>query len=300
MAEYFIGMHCEFDDNKYLRDFTKDIAGIEFCNFGEQEEIEKLVRRAHEDKYKIGVHFPLNKASYKYRDPLVIALDENERIEAFKGIERELQFGREIGIEYLLMHFPKPMPLDESLNWEMCPFASPAEREWQRDYPYDIFKDNCYKAFEKLSELSIKYGIQIVLELDFVNKYLYEGDLFKTLLEKYSNIKLCLDSARIHVQSKIDTSFDYKIFIKDMAKYTYSLHLSNVKVTDKLECRHYPPLRHLKVEEGWGDTVEFLRIISEEKKDLKILFEHDSKKISYEELINCYQWVKSYFEGDRG
>jgi len=296
MAEYFIGMHCEFDEDKYLRDFTKDITGIEFCNFGEQEEIEKLVRKAREDNYKIGVHFPLNKASYKYRDPLVVALDEGERIEAFKGIERELEFGRDIGIEYLLMHFPKPMPLDESLNWAICSFASPAEREWQRDYPYDIFKDNCYKAFEKLSELSNKYGIQIVLELDFVNKYLYEGGLLKALLEKYSNIKLCLDSARIHVQSKIDKSFEFKIFIKDMAKYTYSLHLSNVKVTDKLDYRHYPPLKTLKVEDGWGDTAEFLRIISEEKKDLKILFEHDSKKISYEELMECYQWIKSYFE----
>jgi len=296
MAEYFIGMHVEFDEDKYRRDFTGDICGIEFCNFGEQSEIEKLIRKADEDKYKIGVHFPLNKASYKYRDPLVVALDEEERSEAFEAIEKELKFGREIGIEYMLMHFPKPMPLDENLNWELVSFQSSAEWVWQKDYPYEVFKDNCFEAFKKLSELSYKHGIQIVLEFDFVNKYLYEGDLLKELLQQYSNIKLCLDSARIHVQNKIDKNFDYKKFIKEMAKYTYSLHLSNVKVTDKLEYRHYPPLNTLKAEEHWGDTAEFLRIISEEKKDLKILFEHDSKKISYEELIECYKWVKSYFE----
>lgn len=296
MTEYFIGMHGSFDDEKYKRDFTENISGIEFCNFEEMSEIERIVGIAKKDKFKIGIHFPLCKWNYKFRDPLVLALEETERREAFEAIERELEIAKEIGAKYLLIHFPKPMALDESLKWDICYFPTSEEMMYDSKYPYEEFESNCAEAFEKLSKLSEKTGVTVVLELDFINKYIYEKGLFKNFLDKYKNIRICLDSARLHIQSVIDKDFQLYKFIEDMGPYTYLLHLSNVKVSDRLELRHYPVLPELNTEEGWGDIGEFLRVLSQKRKDYKILFEHRSDLIAYEDLIRSYNWVRSYFE----
>lgn len=295
MTEYFIGMHCKFDDIKYKRDYTSIISGIEFCNFEEQKQIQRMLDIAKEDNFKIGIHFPLNKTSYKYRDPLLLSLNEDDVSEAFKAVEKEVKYASEIGAEYILIHFPKPMIVDESLSWEKCRFSNKNEIIEEKEYPFEEFKKNCNFAFNKLSKLSMKYKIQIVLEIEMLNKYFYQGKLLKELLEQYPNLKLCLDSARIHVLSNIDNNFDYKEFIKRFAKYTYLLHISNIKVTDIIEDGHHPALKNLKTEEGWGDIGEFLSIISSENKDVKVLFEHRSDILTDDELNQCYEWVMSYF-----
>lgn len=297
MTEYFIGMHGKFDDEKYARDYIRDeISGIEFCNFESKTEIERMLTIAEKDKFKIGIHFPLYKSSYIYRDALLVAPDENERVEAYKAVEKEFKYAEEIGAEYLLIHFPKSMPLDQSLDWAKCKFPTPNETVDQSVYPYELFKKNCYDMFERLSELSMNTKVQIVLEIEMLNRYLYQGTLLEDLLKDHPNIKLCLDSSRIHVLSMVDKQFNYKKFIKEMAKYTYELHLSNIQVTDKLDNFHHPVLKRLKCSEGWCDIDSFLKIVALENKNLKILFEHRSDSITYEELIECYEWVKSYFE----
>ncbi len=295
MTEYFIGMHCRFDDIKYKRDYTSRISGIEFCNFNDQKEIQRMLEIAKKDNFKIGVHFPLKKSSYKYRDPLLLSLDKDEVLEAFKAVENEIKYASEIGAEYLLLHFPKPMVIDERLNWEKCKVSHKDETIGEEEYEFEEFKNQCQYTFKKLSELSKKYKIQIVLEIEMLNRYLYQGKLLKDLLEEYSDLKLCLDSARIHVLSNIDYNFDYKTFIKEMAKYTYLLHISNIKVTDVIDNGHHPALMKLNTRDGWSNIGEFLNIISSENKDVKVLFEHRSDILTEDELNECYDWVMSYF-----
>lgn len=296
MAEYFIGMHFNFDDGKYKRDYTTRISGIEFCNLQDQKEIQRMLEIAQRDKFKIGVHFPLNRTSYKYRDPLLLSINEDEAQEAFEAITNEIKYASSIGAEYFLIHFPKPMVIDKNLDWAKCRFSHESETVSEIEYDFDIFKKNCNEVFEKLSQLSKDYRVQIVLEIEMLNKYLYRGELLKELLEKYSDIKLCLDSARIHVLSKIDKEFNYKTFIKEMAKYTYSLHISNIQVTDIVKNGHHPALKNLSPQDGWSDIGEFLDIISSQNKDIKILFEHRSDILNDNELNYCYEWVMNYFE----
>ncbi|MGF7056861.1 hypothetical protein [Brassicibacter mesophilus] len=81
MAEYLIGMHCQFDDEKYKRDYIYDeFTGIEFCNFVSRAEIEKMTAIARKDKFKIGIHFPLDRSNYMHRDPLLVSLNEGGKI----------------------------------------------------------------------------------------------------------------------------------------------------------------------------------------------------------------------------
>ena len=111
------------------------------------------------------------------------------------------------------------------------------------------------------------------------------------MLEKYKRIKICLDTGRLHLQHKIDSDFDDIEIIKRFSKYTEIVHLWNVKV-DSNAIGHFPALPNLKPEEGWAPIEEYFKIIKEENKNVKIMFEHRSDLISDEELESCYSWIK--------
>lgn len=124
----------------------------------------------------------------------------------------------------------------------------------------------------------------------------FRDNFLETLLEKYKAVKICLDTGRLHLQSKIDSSFNEKEIIKRFAKYTEVVHLWNVKVSSNLENSHFPALPSLKVEDGWAPIENYLKIIAKESKNIKIMFEHRSDLISDEELDSCYSWIGSIFE----
>ena len=95
------------------------------------------------------------------------------------------------------------------------------------------------------------------------------------------------------MQHRIDSDFNDIEIIKRFSKYTEVVHLWNVKVAGNLENNHFPALPNLKPEEGWASIEEYLKIIKEDNKNVKIMFEHRSDLISDEELDNCYSWVSN-------
>lgn len=297
MAEYFIGMPNHFDQKKFDRDFiSPEFTGIEFCSFASDAEIQEIVEFTKLKNIKIGIHFPLNKSSYKYRDPLLMSLDEVEHRLAMDALHKEMNFAGEIKADYLLIHFPKPMILDKNLSWDKCRLVSYDQPIDQEEYPYELFKNKASELLDHLTELSRVSGVQVVLEIELINKYLYQGNLLRELLDQYPEIKICLDSARLHVLSKIDPEFDCLRFIEEMAPYTYLVHLSNIRVDEKIEQGHHPVLKRLAIDNGWCDIDQFLKVISQKNTDLKILYEHRSDIITDSELQECYEWVRSYFQ----
>jgi sugar phosphate isomerase/epimerase len=296
MRNFLIGLYGGFDYNKFNRDYKKDFFGIEVCMFENEEDINTLIYESKKHDFKFGIHFPLRKSAYRYRDPLFLSMDREESKEAFSIFERELKFYKEINADYVLVHFPKPVILHEKFDFSSWWFSYHNEWTYEKEYPFDIFKKNCEDMFYRLSQLSQKYDIQIVLEQDAVNKYLYNGDLLEKLLEKYSNLKICLDTGRLHLLEKVDENFDSKMFVRKMAPYTYLLHLWNVNIHNSRQSGHYPILPNLNIEEGWGDIGSYLESVSKVNKDVKILFEHRSDLISDEELEKCYRWVSEYFK----
>ena len=208
-----------------------------------------------------------------------------------------MAYAKEINASYLLFHFPKPMIIDSNLNWEKVRFQD-YEYIDEKECSYEVFRQKCFELFRWLNEKQQKYDVDIILEIEMINKYLYRGELLKQLLNKYSGIKLCLDTARLHVLNSIDEEFDIKTFILEYAPYTGLLHISNIQVQEKLLNGHYPALECLKIQEGWGDIKNMLELISSKNKDLKILFEHRSDLISDTELQQCYEWISNYFDED--
>lgn len=293
MKNFMIGMFDKVDYGKYSRDFREEFYGIQAATFEDEAELRKL--RELIDEKKIGIHFPIVPEPLKCRDPLFLSPDAGDREASYRAFENELAIAARYDADYLLAHFPKPALLDRNADWSNWRFANAHEWMWEEEYPFETFARSCEEMFGRLSELQEKHRVKIILEHDAINKYLYEGTLLVDLLEKYNNIKLCLDTGRLHLQDKIDPSFDSFKFVEQYARYTYLVHLWDVKVSNSLEGGHHPVLPGHKVEEGWADTARYMDIISAANKDVKIMFEHRSDLISDDQLQSCYEWIGSFF-----
>lgn len=296
MKNLLIGMHGGFSYEKFNRDFKEGFCGIEACMFPDENSIETLATESRRRGFNIGIHFPLHAGTYKYRDPLFLSRDHDEAENAYAAFEKELSYASRLNADYVLAHFPKPAILDDKLDFKCWRFVNDNEWVKESEYPNETFIEKSMDMFERLSLLSNKYNIRIVLENDVLNKYIYESTFFLDMLDRYPNLKICLDTGRLHLLEEVDPHFSSIQFIQRMAKYTYIVHLWNVRVDTNLAGGHYPALPHLKEIDGWADIDKYLSIIAGINKDVKILFEHRSELISDLELLECYSWVQGYFK----
>lgn len=295
MKNFMIGMYGKYDDRKFKRDFKKDFHGIEACLFKDERDIERLAYDSENIGYKFGIHFPLRAGISKLRDSQFLSLNENTKINSYKRIEEELKYikQKKIKPEYILFHYPKPVILNDDFDMKNWRFSDSSEYTYESSYSWSEFKRNSEYLFNWLSDKGFDYNFIPVLEFDALNEYVCGDNFIEGLLEKYKNIKLCLDTGRLHLQSMIDPGFDAVAIIKRFAKYAEVVHLWNVKVNFNLESSHFPALPCLKTDEGWAPISDYMKIIREENRNVKIMFEHRSDLISDEELDNCYLWIES-------
>lgn len=291
MNRFIIGHFNKFDYNKQNKDFKDEFWGVEVCNFESLEEIDKLKNESKSKNFNIGVHFPLKSGDWRLRDPQFLCKNHDNRKSSYEYMEKQFQLIKDIGGKYVLFHYPKPVILDERVDWTNWRFADNTEFCFEKDYTFEYLKEESEKLFDYLNNISLTYGLKIILELDAINRYIYDSNFLEELLEKYTNIKLCLDTGRLHIQEVVDPNFDSFKAAEKFAKYTELVHLWNVKVTEKVQYSHYPALPNLKIEEGWAHIEKYLSIINKENKNFKILFEHDSSLISEKELNGCYEWI---------
>lgn len=291
MKRFMIGQFDRFDLSRQNRDFRDWFFGIEVNQMESIQEIEVLKDNISERNLNIGIHFPLLKNQWRARDPQYLSKDSRVYEESISYMESEFSRAVELNPDYILLHYPKPVILDDKVDWSSWRFEDSTEYYYESEMSYNYFKERSSNFFRLLSEQGKKYNFTPVLELDGLNKYIYETDLLENLLNEYPNIKLCLDFGRIHLQDCIDDKFKAKEIIRKFGKYTYLVHLWNVKVGTNVSNSHYPALKTLKPEDGWGDMEAFFKALNEVNHNYKVLFEHKSHLISDEELEECYQWI---------
>jgi hypothetical protein len=290
-----IGMYGTYDSNKFNRDFRDNFYGIEACLFKDEKEIERLENETKSRDLKFGIHFPLRAGMSALRDAQFLSLNEEVRTNAYEYMEKEFKYIKDKGIspEYILFHYPKPAILKDSFDMDGWRFYDESEYTYESKYPWQEFKEKSEYLFKWLSEKSIEYGFIPVLEFDALNKYVCENNFLEELLEKYKRVRICLDTGRLHIQNITDDDFSDVEIIKRFAKYAEVMHLWTVKVDG---VAHFLALPNLNPKEGWAPIEDYLKIIKEENKNVKILFEHRSDLISDDELESCYLWIKSILE----
>lgn len=293
MNNFMIGMHGKYDFCKFDRDFKKEFYGLEICLFNE-EDVKNLIKESKKNHYKYGIHFPLIKNDNYLRDVSFLSLDHKVRTESYKRIEDELKYIKEnkLNPEYILFHFPKPAIIDRNFDLTRWRFSDRSEYVYEDEYPIERFKLYSEELFKWLTLKSEEYNFIPVLELDALNKYIFNDNFIDNLFKKYKNIRLCLDTGRLHIQNMINDNFDAYALVSRFARYTYLVHLWNAKAGDT-KYYHYPPLKKLKSEEGFADIEKYLKLIKNTNSNFKILFEHKSEVISYKELQECYEYIKT-------
>lgn len=293
MRNFLIGQHGGYDENKQKRDFRQGFWGVQGCQLNDEKEIKRLLSEAKTKNFKMGVHFPMRAGVFDFRDPLFLSHDKETRCAAFASVEKELEYLRSIKPIFVLFHYPKPVILDDRVDWKNWRFSDSSEYVYESNYSYEELKERSEYLFKWLSEKSVEYNFIPVLEFDALNKYIYESTFLDELLGEYPQIKLCLDTGRLHIQSKLDRNFNIEDILKRFAKHTYIVHLWNAKVTDRIEHNHYPVMPGLKPEEGWAAIDSCLKLIVKENLNCLYMFEHRSDLLTDEELEQCYQWVDS-------
>ncbi|AIQ48031.1 hypothetical protein R70723_20575 [Paenibacillus sp. FSL R7-0273] len=297
MRQFMIGQYGGFDKEKYRKDFRSGFYGIEACMFASEEDRAILADAAKSRGFAIGVHFPFRKDSTKLRDPLVLSADDEVRADAFAHITGELDYLAAIKPEYVLFHYPKPVILDERVDWTGWRFGDRREYIYEHDITPDELIIRTEQLFQWLDVQGRKYQFIPVLEFDAISRLTYEHDFLEQLLLKYPGIRLCQDTARLFLQDKLDRRFDARTVLQTYTKYAYLIHLSNVQILDSVQNSHYPVLPELDEAGGWAPIEAYLRIIRTENPEVRIMFEHRSDLISEEQLERCYAWVNAIING---
>ncbi|MEG0772852.1 TIM barrel protein [Clostridium sp.] len=296
MKRLMIGQFDRFDVNRQNRDFREDFWGVEINQIESLKELEILKDNIIDRNLNIGIHFPLLKDQWRARDPQYLSKDKNTYEESIKYMDKEFARAQVFKPDYILLHYPKPVILDDKVDWTSWRFYDSTEYYYESEVSYEYFQEKSRNFFKILSHQGEKYKFTPVLELDALNKYIYETNLLEDLLEEYPNIKLCLDFGRIHIQDFKDKNFNALDIIKKFGRYTHLVHLWNARVN---ETGHYPALKSLKVEEGWGDMEAYFNALNQVNSSYKVLFEHKSHLISDEELQECYEWVQAIVDGHK-
>jgi hypothetical protein len=292
MKRFLIGQYGGFDDAKFRRDFRQGFYGIEACLFQTEADIQRLVEAAREHDFRVCIHYPLRAGRSELRDALFLSQDCGVREEAFALAQQELDALAVVKPSYVLFHYPKPVILDDRVNWSRWRFADSREYVYESRYKADEFAERSEALFRWLSEKGEEYEFTPVLEFDGLNGYVYGTGLVEELLQRYDKVKLCLDTGRLYLQERIDPFFDARHVIRTYAKYAEVVHLWNLRYTDRIEQYHDPVLPEQDPADGWAPIADYLAIIAAENHDVNVHFEHRSDLISDEELERCYAWVE--------
>ncbi|WP_328803634.1 hypothetical protein [Paenibacillus puerhi] len=176
MNRFMIGQYGTFDYNKYHRDFVNGFYGVEACLFGHEDDTVNLLQESKKDGFRIGIHFPLRAGITKLRDALFLSMDEVTRAQAFTIIQQELDYLSPIQPSYILFHYPKPVILDDRVDWSSWRFDDRSEYEYESLYSYHAFQEKSDDLFEWLSCKGKEYNFTPVLEFDALNKYIYQEE----------------------------------------------------------------------------------------------------------------------------
>lgn len=288
MKRFMIGQFDRFSVSKHNRDFRGYFFGIEVNQIESIDELQILKDNIKSRNLKVGIHFPLLKNQWRSRDPQYLSKDSMTYEESINYMENEFARAAELDPDYILLHYPKPVILDDNVDWSAWRFSDDTEYYYESEMPYEYFKERSRNFFSVLSEKACKYNFTPVLELDALNRYIYDTCLLENLLDEFRDIKICLDFGRIHLQACIDDNFNELSIVNKFGRYTHLVHLWNAKVG---ETAHFPALESLRIEDGWGDMESYFKMLNKVNNDYKVLFEHKSHLTSEAELEECYQWV---------
>lgn len=277
MATDHLGFHCHRLEQIELRIEGNGLRRGEFYNFPAHD-VALLRKEVHGRSLASSIHAPLVKPEW-YPDPptwsFLCDVDPDSRNRTFRMIEETLAHAKELGAEYVIVHFPTPSTDGdgerpeklESIAWRSC---------------------------ERLAEMAGKRKVPIHIEALVNSPYLTTGFLPEAL-GQYP-LGYCFDTGHMNLAAHRN-GFDLYEFVREMAPFVTSMHLWNTRGADD-----YAAYRHIAVhpsqdpKAGWTDIPRLLEILAP---SYPIIFENPA---AYPELLGDYdyqdgvRWVRDILE----
>lgn len=298
MENFIIGQYGNFDLSKQTREYKDSFWGVEACLMNSEQDVLCLNQHRIEKGVNIGIHFPLRSGQWEHRDPQYLSKCLDTRNQSYTYMENEFEYSKQIEPNYILMHYPKPVILDDNVDWIgwNWKFADQSEYYYESEYNFETFRKESEVFFKWFSYKANEGKFKPIIELDAIPTYIYKTNLLNELLEKNPTINICIDLGRLHLQHMIDENFDSFSFLESIVEYISEVHLWNIQVTDKLYNSHHPALPTLDIKDGWADIEKYFKILRKNERKFKILFEHQSDRISENELDECYKWISKLYK----
>jgi len=291
---YMIGLFGGFDQAKFNRDFRPGF-GIEACMFPSEDDLIRLKDAAKTYKFKWGAHFPLINDHEQYRDPMITSTNKAVRRHAYDRIERDCALVACYGGRYLLIHGPKPNLIPSGFPIDCWKFDGPREYVYiKQPQDVDTMMDLMAQAIKHLGSIAQKHDTDIYIEQDIIPSGV-EAAAFAELFANTKRVYLCVDIARLYLQSIVDPAFDPIAFAAAVAPVTRHIHLWNaIPGTDLY---HMPIMPNQSPKDGWADIAKYAAVMkANDLQAQSILFEHMSEALTDQELQQCYDYAVSLFE----
>jgi len=136
MKRFMIGQFDRFDINRQNRDFRDYFMGIEVNQMESLAELEILKENIRHRNLNLGIHFPLLKNQWRTRDPQYLSKDNRIYEESINYMEKEFARAEELNPDYILLHYPKPVILDDNVDWSSWRFSDATEYYYESEVSF--------------------------------------------------------------------------------------------------------------------------------------------------------------------
>lgn len=268
-------------------------AGAEIGFLGIRADLNLACKVCRERGWFIGVHHPLSVEGTRFVWPPFASADPSLRAAALECARRSIDEAGELGAAYIVFHFPKPAKVWPGMNldlWRISPGEVPPE-------PVEPDPNRAlatYRAvLRDLEALGRAGGLQVFIELDGPNPWLYETDAWPELLAERPSLRLCLDTGRLpHLQAT--HGLRVAGAVRSWAPYVGHLHVSNANLgAGRL---HVPAHPDQRPEDGWVDVGVVVAEVLRHQPDCAIVLEDDRRHTPAERLAEARAWLESLAE----
>jgi sugar phosphate isomerase/epimerase len=230
---------------------------LELCSF-DDEQWSALKRNPRPQELRLGVHCPLPFSGWvPYFE--ITGPDAARQREAVALVARTIQSAREVGADYVVVHFPTVVrgPVDLS---GVAPEAA---------------RRQAASVAIELSELASRAGVRLLLENVGPNPCLCRAEHYCELFEQTPALQMCLDFGHAHV---LDIGEDVYSFTQKVAPFVASIHLYNANPNSYRVGSHHAPSAERTPELGWMDLPRLLKILRETAPLEYVIFEHSKNE----------------------
>lgn len=296
MNSIYLPLYGDLATSKITKYISPRISGLEICSINDNQALEEIKEFSIRSDLIVGIHYPL--FANRPKGPMLLSSDKTITDSHWRILEDDIKEAAHLNAQYFLIHVPKPVLVNRNIDLQYWRFSD--KKDWQFSDQYMHLKStlcaNIEIFFSMLSKLSKKYNIKIYLENDLISTNLDLQNILCSMLEKYNQIKLCLDIGRLHLQAALDVDFSILQFIQLLGKCTRHVHLWNSSKVHNITGGHYPAIKRLDNIPGWADVAEILKAIKCQSDDFSVLLEHHLMLLKPAEAFLYYEYVQFMLE----